>query len=390
MVDWDRVDQLRKAGWAWDEIADDPKVGFQAAKGSGDPGRALQVLYRRRQGRGERKEASAPKPTKRQVEELDRKWTLTRISYLLTPLVAVWALIAYLSPSPVGLVLAAIPYVALLLAIAVAVLIYSLLRTARRWTKVFRSTVVGGIVLGLVFTGVVALVGVLVFGCPFLPPAAALASQPGPGWTHASVSPWQEGGRPVLFFYGATWCPYCSASSWAVYKALVEFGSLSSVSTGYSSLGDVYPGTPEMVLGNAQLVSNNVSFVVSEDLSGVDGTFPGTTGCYQSAYVAAYSGNSIPFVAVNGQYIHGGTSLIDPQPLSTYNYANAGSSGGAGAVQNQVQAESGAAWSVISSQAYWVMAYLVKATGAPPGYFAGQYHWTPATLTAVKNDLGQI
>lgn len=388
MVDWDRVEQLRKANWAWDEIAEDPKVGFQAAKGS-DPGRALQVLYRKRQGRSDRKETAAPKPSKRAADELERKWTLARIGYLVAPLVAVWALVAYLVPSPVGLILPAIPYVALILAVAVVVLIYGLLRSARRWNKVFRNTLIGGLVLGLMFTGIVALAGVLVFGCPVLPPSAALASQPGPGWAQASVSPWQENGLPVLYFYGATWCPYCSASSWAIYKALIEFGSLTGATTGYSSPVDAYPGTPEMIFGNSQYSSANVSFVVSEDMSGVDGTFPATSNCYQSAYVAAYSGNSIPFVVVNGQYIHGGTSLIDPASLATY---NSGSTGGTGAttVMGQVHSESGTAWGVVSPQAYWIMAYLVKATGAPVGYLAKQYGWTSATQSAVQADLNQL
>ncbi len=388
MVDWDRVEQLRKAGWAWDEIAEDPKVGFQAAKGA-DPGRALHVLYRKRQGRGDQKESAAPKPSKRVAEELERKWTLARIGYLVVPLVAVWAVVAYLAPSPVGLILPTIPYVALILAIAVVVLVYGLLRSARRWNKVFRNTVVGGLVLGLMFTGVVALAGVLVFGCPVLPPAAALGSQPGPGWAVASVSPWQENGLPILYFYGASWCPYCSASSWAIYKALTEFGTLSGQYTSFSSSSDVYAGTPEMVLGNAQLTSSNISFVVSEDLSGVDGTFPSTSNCYESAYVSAYSGNSIPFVVVNGQYIHGGTTLIDPQDLSAYTSGNTGGSG-ATTVESQVHAESGSAWTTISPQAYWIMAYLVKATGAPVGYLAKQYGWSSATESGVQADLAMI
>ena len=389
MVDWDRVEQLRKASWAWDEIAEDPKVGFQAAKGSGDPGRALQVLYRRRQGRSDRKEVATPKPSKRLADEMDRKWTLARIGYLLTPLLGVWALVAYLVPSPVGLILPAILYVALFLAIAAVVLIYGLLRSARRWNKVFRSTLIGGLVLGLVFTGVVALAGSLIFGCPFLPPAAALGGLPGPGWAHAGVSAWQENGKPILYFYGATWCPYCSASSWAIYKAMSEFGTVSGNSTGYSSPVDTNPGTPEMVLANAQLTSNNVSFVVTEDTSGVDGTFPATSNCYESAYVAAYSGNSIPFVAVNGQYIHGGTTLIDAANLRAWSDSSTGGAG-AGQVANQVRSESGAAWGYISPQTYWIMAYLVRATGAPVGYFAAQYHWSSTTTSGVRADLGQF
>ncbi len=387
MVDWDRVDQLRKNGWDWEEIAEDPKVGFRAAAGA-DPGHALRVIYRRRQGRA-RETASTERPIRRGGDGQDRTWSLARLGYLFTPLIAVWAALAFVAPSPVGLILPLVPWILLLLAVAAALLLFGLLRSARRWNRVFRTTVISGIVLGLIFAGVVALAGSLIFGCPYLPPAAALSNQPGAGWKVANVAPWQEGGKPILYFYGASWCPYCSASSWAIFKALTEFGSVSGNYTGFSSLSDVYPGTPEMVLGNTQLTSNNVTFVVSEDLSGVDGTFPATTNCYQSAYVAAYSGSSIPFVAVNGQYIHGGSTVIDPPTLSAYTYAST-SGTGAGQVANQLRTESGSAWSAISPQAYWIMAYLVKATGAPVGYLANEYHWSSTVRTGVAADLAQI
>ncbi|MGP8072070.1 MAG: DUF929 family protein [Thermoplasmata archaeon] len=390
MVDWDRVEQLRKSGWDWDEIAEDPKVGFQATKGSGDPARALAVLYRKRKVRTPSEEETAvTKPGKRATDEADRKWGLARIGYVLVPLVGVWALVAYLAPSPVGLILPTIPYVALILVGVVFVLIYGLLRSTKRWTKVYRNTVIGGIVLGLVFTGIVALAGSLIFGCPYLPPAAALGREPGPGWAKASVAPWQENGNPVVYFYGASWCPYCSASSWAIWKALTEFGTLSNNYTGFSSLGDVYAGTPEMVLGNAVLTSSNVSFIVSEDLSGADGTFPATSNCVQAAYVGAYAGGSIPFVVLNGQYVHGGSSLISPPTLSSYTYGNTGGAG-ANTVRNQIFTESGPAWNAVASQTEWIMAFLVNCLGGNAPYFAAHYHWSGGVEAGVKSYLLQI
>lgn len=392
MVDWDRVEQLRKSGWDWDEIAEDPKVGFQAVKGSGDPARALAVLYRRRRARAApQEEAAAAKPSKRLSDESDRRWSLARIGFLLTPLVGVWALVAFLAPSPVGLILPTIPYIALILVGVVFLLIYGLLRSTKRWTKVFRTTVIGGIVLGLVFTGIVALAGTLLFGCPYLPPAAALTSEPGTGWAKANVAPWQESGNPVVYFYGATWCPYCSASSWAIWKALTEFGSVIGNYTGFSSLTDVDAGTPEMVLASTTLMANNVSFVVTEDTSGVGGTFPGTSNCVQAAYVGAYSAGSIPFVVVNGQYVHGGSSLINPTDLSAYSYS-ATSGAGADTVRNQVSSESGSAWTTVAPQAEWIMAYLVSCLGGNVVYFAhaGPHPWSAAVTAAVKGDLAQI
>ena len=127
------------------------------------------------------------------------------------------------------------------------------------------------------------------------------------------MTPWQDNGKPVLYSYGSTWCPFCSASSWAFYKALTQFGSVSgAVFTAYSSPTDVDPSTPEVVLAGMQFSSTTISFQVSEDTSGVEGTSPATTSCFQLAYVAAYGAGSIPFGVVNGQYVHAGACVRQP------------------------------------------------------------------------------
>ena len=392
MVDWDRVEELRSKGWDWDRIADDSKVGFHPDASVREPGRALRGLYHRQRSRERRQgTASAPSP-KKVAEEKERRWTLTRVGYLLTPIFAIWFVIAYLIPSPVGLVLPAIPYLALGLTVAAFVLLFGLWRSkAERWSKLLRTTVVTGVVLGLVISGVIALGGVLFFGCPFLP--STTSSQPGPGWSSVSVNAWQDGGRPVVYFYGATWCPYCSASSWAVWKALTEFGSVTGASTGYSyGSPEPYTYTPEMILTNIQLASSTISFQVSEYVAGADSVFPTTSNCYQQAYVTAYSGGSIPFLVVNGQYIHGGSYLVDPSTLAVW---AGGSNGGATAVQTAVLNEdtsAGSPWLQIQTQAWWVMAFMAKSTGVPIGTLALEVspHWTSATQTAVQNDLVQI
>ncbi len=404
MVDWDQVDRLREKGWDWKRIAQDPKVGFHADPGVSDEGRALRALYYRRRSREERK--PSPKGSKRAAEEEAQKttWTLARIGYLTTPLLAIWFVVAYFVPSPVGLILPAIPWLALGLAVVAFILAFGLWRAkGARWSKLYRHTVTYGIVTGLVLVGVVAATAYLVFGCPFLPSASSLATQSAsgqpngdstlniPAWTSGTMHPWQDSGKPVLYFYGASWCPFCSAGSWAIYKALIEFGSLSGQYTSFSSSSDVDAGTPEMVLANAQLSSSTVSFQVNEDTSSVDGTFPGTSNCYQQAYVSAYSGGSIPFVVVNGQYIHGGSQLIAPTLLSTWSNGNTGGTGAA-TVNSQVMSESGPAWNVVQFQAWWIMAFLVKSTGQSVAQLATQVtpNWTGATMNAVSADLNQI
>jgi thiol-disulfide isomerase/thioredoxin len=395
MVDWDRVEELRSKGWDWDKIANDPKVAFHPDSSMGEPGRALRGLYHRQRSR-QRRQGEAPKavaPSKEDREKVERKWTLPRIGYLLVPVFGIWFALAYFIPSPVGLVLPAIPYLALGLVIVAFLLLFGLFRaTGTRWSKVYRSTLVTGIILGLVISGVIALGGILFFGCPVLPSSGT--SEPGQGWISVSASPWQDGGRPVVYFYGATWCPYCSASSWAIWKALTEFGTVSGAYTGYSyGPPEGLQYVPEMVLANANLVSSVVAFQVSEYVAGSDGTFPTTSNCYQQAYVTAYSGSSIPFVVVNGQYVHGGSSLIDPSNLQTW---AGGANGGASAVQNAVASENTAAgspWLQIQGQSWWLMAFIAKSTGATPANLALQPYysgWSSATRSSVASDLAQI
>ncbi len=406
MVDWDRVEQLRDKGWDWDQIAADPKVGFHPDASVHDAGRALRGLYHRQRFREGRGDSGADRSSKKGVAVTERVWTLPRIGYLVTPLVGIWALLAWVAPSPVGVIVPAFPYLGLALAAAAFLLFFGLWRSSgARWTPVYRTTLISGVVLGLVVAGVIGLSGYILFGCPYLPPT--LGSQAAPGWGYASASAWQEDGKPVFYFYGATWCPYCSASSWAMWKALTEFqtgfdGSINGISGTqwyYSNPNDVYPSTPEVVLAFASVNSPAVSFQVSEyywtQTNGATaGTFPGTTNCVQQAYVTAYSGSSIPFVVVNGQYVHGGSSLIDPSEMETW------SGSGATTVATDVLQETGTPWSIVQVQAAWICAYIVKADGYstvsafltanPTLHDPSEYQWTTAMESLVNGDLANI
>ena len=410
MVDWDRVEELRSKGWDWERIANDPKVGFHPDASVREPGRALRGLYHRQKLRQRRQGEEAPAPTPKKAAAVEeRRWNLTRAMYLLVPILGIWLLFAYVLPSPVGVVVPAIPYLAIAFAVVAFLLIFSLWRSeGARWSKLFRNTVVTGVVVGLVVSGVIALTGSLFFGCPILPPASSQTTQPGGlGWTSVSASSWQDGGKPVFYFYGATWCPYCSASSWALWKALTEFQSgfdgttsgIPGTSLYYSNPGDVYPSTPEVVLGSASVTSPAVSFQVSEyywtQTTGTAGTFPGTSNCVQQAYVSAYSGGSIPFVVLNGQYLHASASLINPSDLSSWAVT------GAPTVATDVLQETGQPWAIVQAQAGWIAAFVLKCDGfssvsaflsANPGLggHQAQYQWTSAMTSLVNSDLSQI
>ncbi|HYA11214.1 MAG TPA: DUF929 family protein [Thermoplasmata archaeon] len=397
MVDWDKVQELRSKGWDWGDIAKDPAVDFHPDASAGDPGRALRALYHRSGRRTQKTAAESAAPKRPSKEEAERKWTLTRIGYLAVPTVGIWFLLAYVAPSPVGIIVPAIPYLALVLAGVAFLLIYALWRRTegRRWTAVYRRTVVVGVVLGIVVAGAIGLAGSVIFGCPYLPPSSSLSTNGASGWESGSIAAWHQNGVPVVFFYGATWCPYCSASSWAVYKALTEFSNVTGVTLDFSAQHDVYPGTPEAVLANAHLGPKKgngpgAALLVAEDTSGVDGTYPPTASCYEQAYVSAYAAG-IPFVVLNGQYVHVGT-IVNPASLAPWNSANTSGSGAA-TVRGDVLNETGAPWSAVQSGTWWIMAYLAKDLGyssTTVGVLVTDYGWTTADKTNVVSDLQSL
>lgn len=194
------------------------------------------------------------------------------------------------------------------------------------------------------------------------PPATTATSSPATtpepqGWEKVSEPSWQQGGVPVLFFYGAAWCPYCASSSWPVYAALAAFGNFSgNAALGYSGSREVYPNTPEVLLGNWRYSSSWIA-LQAVDPNVTVGTFPSTTNSEQAFYVATYSGGSIPFVVLNGQYVHGGSTLIPPSSMSVW----AGT--GAQTVLNQVNTESGNAWTRIENQTFVIEALMLLANG---------------------------
>ncbi|MGI0131506.1 MAG: DUF929 family protein [Thermoplasmata archaeon] len=370
MVDWEAVERLRSKGWDWDRIVRDPRADFHHDANAGDPGHALRALYhqrrstrRRRSGRPDDGGADAS------TEGKPAFWgRVTRIAYVAVPLLAIWFVLAFVFPSPVGTYLAAIPTIGLLLAIFGFLLSFGLLRTSERWTSTYRSAVVSGVMLGFVVPGMFGLAAITQ-GCPLLSPA--LTSEPG-GWEKSSASLWSSNAAPVFFFYGSVACPYCSASSWAMTVALEKFGSLSGLSYGHSSSTDNYPNTPEVVLASATLQSRYVTLQVAEDTNDAQVADPPLGQCIEQAYVSAYDAGGLPFVVLGGIYLHSGT-LVDPGQLDGMS---------ASTVQQEIANQSGSAWTAVGPPAYYMMAFLVKLDhGQPTGL---------ANDPLVQGDLNQI
>jgi hypothetical protein len=228
------------------------------------------------------------------------------------------------------------------------------------------------IYLGVGVAILVALSAVGVAGW-YLPPACqplATATTPEPmGWEKAADPAWTVSGAPVLYFVGSVACPYCDASSWPVYLAMLALGNLDSGSNQTSSSGvptppfvqsnpgDTPPSIPGIDLAQVNVSSDYVSLVPLVGNVDTTITIPAADSCSEQGYISEYdTGGSIPFIAINGQYFHVG-SLVNVTALEGYTPQHIW-----GQLLNQTQP----AWGAISPEMYMIEALLVKVNGGQP------------------------
>lgn len=313
MVDWDRVEKLRSKGLDWETIADDEKVEFTPPQGVSDAGKALKTLYYSKKSTKAGSSGSRSKKSAEEEKHFDWKLALMPVGLCIAVFGLLWFPFAY-ETSLVGFLVPAIPYVLLVIVGGAILLAASFVMGTGHIGEIWKKPVAIGIVLGLMIPGAIALTDSSL-GVPTL--YASTISEPG-GWESETPrnSAWNINGLPVFFFMGSIACPYCSASSWAMYQTFNNVGSLTGEVTGTSNPNDVYPNTPEMEFVNAQLSSNYISLDVKEGDDDFSTAVLPTLSTVEQAYVATYdSDGSIPFVVIGGMFIHVG-SLVDPSVLS--------------------------------------------------------------------------
>jgi thiol-disulfide isomerase/thioredoxin len=134
----------------------------------------------------------------------------------------------------------------------------------------------------------------------------------------------KRGGKPVMIYVGAEYCPYCAAERWGLTIALSRFGTFSNLRFIHSSSTDVYPHTPTLTFLKATYTSKYLTFVTSESRNLTDtANLQPVTALEKSVlkkydvppYVPSseYDG-SFPFVDFGNKYVIDGASY-DPQVL---------------------------------------------------------------------------
>jgi Domain of unknown function (DUF929) len=119
-----------------------------------------------------------------------------------------------------------------------------------------------------------------------------------------------ENGKPVLFYVGGEFCPFCAADRWALIMALSRFGSFTGIETNSSSTGDNYPGTPTFTFVKATYTSPYLVFDGKEVLGATNTTPLQSLTSAESTVFNTYdvppydpTPSGIPFLDFGGWYM---------------------------------------------------------------------------------------
>lgn len=140
-----------------------------------------------------------------------------------------------------------------------------------------------------------------------LPPVAL----PNQGWakpTTLTGTALTSGGKPVVLYMGANYCPYCAAERWTLVVALSRFGTFGHLRYMESSSTDVFPNTRTFTFYGSTYASPYLVFRPVEMQGRVltNGTYPPLqrpTGEEANFYLQHNAKGVIPFVTVAGKYL---------------------------------------------------------------------------------------
>lgn len=116
-----------------------------------------------------------------------------------------------------------------------------------------------------------------------------------------SGTPLVEAGKPVLFFMGGQFCPFCAADRWAFVKATSRFGTWTNLRPLQSQGGvDGFDSLPTYNLVGARYHSDLIS-LRHKEVADVSGNKLESLDSRESGLVNAYdAGGSIPFTVAGG------------------------------------------------------------------------------------------
>jgi thiol-disulfide isomerase/thioredoxin len=132
------------------------------------------------------------------------------------------------------------------------------------------------------------------------PPASAASAALGQV-RRESGEPLVEAGKPVVFFMGAEWCPFCASERWALVQATSRFGKWSGLGELLSRSGqDYFPPLPTYDLTRATYTSPYIE-LRHKELATVSGEPLQKLDSFEEGLVDEYdTRGSVPFLFASG------------------------------------------------------------------------------------------
>jgi thiol-disulfide isomerase/thioredoxin len=116
-----------------------------------------------------------------------------------------------------------------------------------------------------------------------------------------SSEPLLDGGKPLIFFMGAEWCPFCASERWGLVEATSRFGKWSGLRELTSREGqDYFPALATYDLSQATYTSDYIS-IRHKEVATVEGDPLQKLGSFEEGLVNGYDKlGSVPFLFASG------------------------------------------------------------------------------------------
>jgi Domain of unknown function (DUF929) len=134
--------------------------------------------------------------------------------------------------------------------------------------------------------------------------------------------PIEAGGKPLVLYVGAEYCPYCAAERWPLAVALSRFGTFSNLGqTESAGLPEAYPHTPTLSFHGSSYTGPLIAFQGVETATNqlgitgygaLDTPTPAQQRLFTTYDAPPYvqTATAIPFVLIGNRYVFNGAQYL--------------------------------------------------------------------------------
>lgn len=129
----------------------------------------------------------------------------------------------------------------------------------------------------------------------------------------------RQGGKPLVVYAGADYCPFCAAERWPLVAALERFGTFTTIGATHSATNDVFPNTATFSFhpssySSPYLTLNTVELYGNRPVNGSYPPLESPTHLERTLLTRSDPKGTIPFIYLGRYGINGAT--YNPQLLA--------------------------------------------------------------------------